>query len=176
MAKKEVFKNSKNDRVSDESQFVDSLRQIWLPHQQLDLKIRFEMGTLLNNKLGKPSVRQSYGMGTIKRVALELSIDKADISRMRWFADKYDSFEEFQKKEPGATCWTHIRDDLKANNKATDRPADSRASWGALRSLKSLIKAFESDHDFSGSKADEIRQSIRELVSLAKAKFDLDFN
>ena len=175
MSEKSVSENSTTDRVCGEDQFVESLRQIWEPHQQRDLEIRYQMGVLLNKKLRKPTVRQSYGMATIERVSEELSIDKSDISRMRRFAAKYDSFETFREQEPGATCWTHVRK-LIVNNKATDRPKDRRTNWGVQRSLKSLIEAFGSDYDFSGSeKADEIRQSIRELIELAKSKFDLDF-
>ncbi len=70
-------------------------------------------------------------MATIERVSEELSIDKSDISRMRRFAVKYDSFAEFQEREPGATCWTHVRN-LITNNEATDRPKD-RPPIGAYR-------------------------------------------
>lgn len=171
--KKVDSKQPIENRVSDEVQFVDSLRQVWLPHQQRDLEVRYEMGVLLNNKLGQPTVRQSCGLETIKLVSKALSIDKSDISRMRRFAAKYESFGAFRKQEPSATCWTHVRA-LIADSKTTDRPTDSRASWGVQRSLTALIKTFRSDHDFGGPKKDEICQSLRELIELAKAKFDLD--
>ena len=151
---------------------LHSLQQVWLPHQQRDLEVRYQMGVLLNNKLGQPTVRQSYGMGTIRRVSEELSIDKSDISRMRRFAAKYESLEAFRVQEPEATCWTHVRA-LFADSKTTDRPTDSRASWGVQRSLRSLIRTFESDYDFSGAKTDEIRKSLCEFLELARAKFDL---
>ena len=166
---KEDFKHADQGHVSDENQFVDSLRQVWLPHQRRDLEVRYQLGVLLNDKLGQPTVRQSYGMETIKRVAKELQLDKSDISRMRRFAAKYESFEVFREQEPAATCWTDVRA-LVIVNKTADRPTDSRTSWGVQRSLKSLIKTLRSDHDFNGSKADEIRQSLRELIALASAK------
>ena len=170
---KEVFKQVNEGHIGDENQFVDSLRRLWLPHQKRDPEVRYQLGVLLNNKLGTPTVRQSYGLQTIKRVAEELKIDKSDISRMRRFAAKYESFDVFIEQEPEATCWSHVRALITINNTA-DRPTDSRTSWAVQRSLTSLIKTLKSDHDFTGSKADEIRQSLRELIHLATAKFGLD--
>ncbi len=170
-----VLDQPAKDRVGNEDQFVESLRQIWIPHQRRDLETRFELGSLLNKELGQPTVRQSYAMGTIRRVSDELSIDKSDISRMRRFAAKYKSFDAFTTQQPEATCWTHVRA-LIRDNEATDRPSDSRASWGVQRSLKSLIKTFESDHDFSGSQVNEIRQALRKLFTLAKTELDMDLD
>jgi hypothetical protein len=43
----ESFEQGTNNRVSDENQFVKSLRQIWLPHQHRDLEVRYQMGVCL---------------------------------------------------------------------------------------------------------------------------------
>ena len=160
-----------HDRLSDEDQLLESLRAVWVPHVRRDLEVRYEMGGLLNSKLGRPTVRQSYGLGTIDRVSRELGIDKSDISRMRRFAVKYESFEAFLTQEPSATCWTKVRE-LVAKEKAPDRPSDNRALWGVLRSVKSSIKAINQDHDFAGPKADELRLALHELYRLASAKLN----
>lgn len=164
-----------HDRVTGEDQLLETLRAVWIPHVKRDLEIRYQMGVLLNDELGPPTVRQSYGLGTIKRVSKELEIDKSDISRMRRFAAKYDSFEAFLVQEPSATSWSKVRE-LVAKERDPDRPTDSRALWGVLRSVKSSIKAFSHDHDFVGPKADELRLALHELYQLASAKLDFRFD
>ena len=161
--------------VTDEAPFLRSLCDFWKPHQRRDLEIRYQLGVMLNDKLGSPSVRQNYGIGTIHRISKELSIDKSDISRMRRFADKYESFEAFMAAEPDVHCWTQVRN-LIAKSKAPKTSTDSRASWSTTRSLKSLIERFSSDHDFSGPQADEVRRALRELFSLAQAKLGIDLD
>ena len=130
---------------------------------------------MLNDKLSIPSVRQQYGIGTIQRISKELSIDKSDISRMRRFAGKYESFVAFTDAEPDVHSWTQVRN-LIAKCKASKTSTDSRASWGTKRSLKSLIERFSSAHDFSGPQADEIRCALRELFNLAQAKLGIDLD
>ena len=164
-----------HDRVTGEDHLIESLREVWFPHVRRDLEVRYQMGVLLNNNLGRPSVRQSYGLGTIDRVSRELEIDKSDISRMRRFAAKYESFEAFLTQKPSATSWTKVRE-LIAKEKNPDRPTDSRALWGVLRSVKSSIEVFSHDHDFVGPKADELRHALHELYRLASAKLDFRFD
>ena len=129
--------------VTDEAPFLQSLCDFWKPHQRCDLEIRYQLGVMLNDKLGSPSVRQNYGIGTIQLISEELSIDKSDISRMRRFADKYESFVAFTDAEPDVHSWTQVRIVI-AKSKAPKTSTDSRASWSTTRSLKSLIERFSS--------------------------------
>ena len=161
--------------VTDEAPFLQSLCDFWKPHQRRDLEIRYKLGVMLNDKLGSPSVRQNYGIGTIKLISKELSIDKSDISRMRRFADKYESFEAFMVAEPDVRSWTKVRNMI-AKSKTSKTSTDARASWGTKRSLNSLIKCFSSDHQFCETQADEIRCALRELFSLAQAKLGIDLD
>gem|GEM_PF-5002175 len=151
---------------------LESLRAIWQPHQQRELEVRFQLGILLNERLGPPTVRQSYGLGTVQRVARELDLDKSDISRMRRFAHRFGTFEAFRQKEPQATTsWTAVRK-LIATERDSDAPTDSRALWGVLRSVKASIKALSRDHIFHGPKAAEIKSALQELIRLAQTKLD----
>ena len=169
--------NSQNHQkhILNEDQFLKSLRDLWVPHRRRDLKIRYDIGSMLNDKLGFPAVRQNYGVGTIQRISRELHIDKSDISRMRRFADNYESFEEFLAQEPETTCWTRVRSMISQRNDSKTS-TDARASWSTTRSLNSLIDRFRSDHEFAGPQADEIRRAFRELFQLAKAKLGADFD
>ena len=98
---KEFFVNDMSSRnqtnqghIAGEGPFLKSLCEFWKPHQRTDLENRYNLGVMLNIKLGDPKVRQKHP-GTIRRISKELSIDKSDISRMRRFADKYESFDAF---------------------------------------------------------------------------------
>ena len=159
--------------IPNEGPFLKSLCDFWKPRQQRDLENRYQLGAMLNDTLGKPSVRQNHGIGTIQRISEELSIDKSDISRMRRFADKYESFDAFMAAEPDVRSWTKVRNMI-AESKTSKTSTDARASWGTKRSLNSLIKCFSSDHEFCETQADEIRCALRELFSLAQAKLGID--
>ena len=161
--------------VTDEAPFLQSLSDFWKPHQRRDLEIRYKLGVMLNTKLGKPDVRQNYGTDTIQLISKELSIDKSDISRMRRFAVKYESFEAFMVAEPDVRSWTKVRNMI-AKSKTSKTSTDARASWGTKRSLNSLIKCFSSDHEFCETQADEIRCALRELFNLAQAKLGIELD
>ena len=161
--------------VTDEEAFLKSLCDFWKPRQRRDLENRYQLGVMLNDTLGKPSVRQNHGIGTIQRISKELSIDKSDISRMRRFAHQYESFEAFTEAEPDVHCWTQVRN-LIAKSRASKTSTDARASWGTKRSLNSLIKCFSSDHEFCETQADEIRCALCELFNLAQAKLGIELD
>jgi hypothetical protein len=50
-----------HQHVEGEDALLESLRVIWIPHRHRDLEVRYTMGELLNQRLGPPTVRQSYG-------------------------------------------------------------------------------------------------------------------
>lgn len=159
--------------VNGEDALLEALRAIWTPHRQRDLEVRYELGVLLNQKLGSPAVRQSYGQGTIQRVSRELDLDKSDISRMRRFADQFKSFEAFRRSEPNATSWHKVRQ-LVTRDKTSKRAPDSRALWGVQRSVQASIKALSLDLPTSGRMADEVRSALRNLFRLAHERLGFE--
>ncbi len=148
------------------NRLFDALRGLWVPHRLNDLKVRHQMGTLLNDELQSPELRNTYGMATVERVSIKLDIHKSDISRMRRFAWMFKDFEAFQKDHPEATSWTRVRS-LIAKQKDSARPADNRRARGVLRSLKSSAKSFGSKEGFQGPVVDEIRSALQELFQVA---------
>lgn len=159
--------------VEGEDSLLEALQAIWIPHRHRDLEVRYRIGVLLNQRLGAPTVRQSYGQATIQRVSKELDLDKSDISRMRLFANQFESFEAFQRSEPAATTWHKVRE-LVTTEKSSDRAADSRALWGGLRSIEAAIKAFSRDCAFVGPKADELRTALQQLYRLAHSRLGFE--
>lgn len=161
--------------VDGEDQFLDVLRELWIPHRLRDLEVRYQLGESLNKKLGTPAVRQSYGLGTIERVARELDIHKSDISRVRRFAAMEETFEAFQKKYPAATSWTQVRQ-LVSKNDSPERSADGYVLQGILRSGKSMVEKLSTDHPLQGPLVDDICATLRELYPLAHAKLGFQLN
>ena len=166
---------SSQPHVDGEDQFLEDLRGLWIPHLQRDLEVRYKLGKMLNDKLGNPSVRQSYGLGTIERVSKELELDKSDISRLRRFAAMAESFEAFQAKHPHATSWTRVRA-LVVSEKSPDRSADGYVLQGILRSGKSMVEKLSTDHLLQGPLVDDICATLRELYPLASAKLGFRLN
>jgi len=161
--------------VAREEALLESLRKLWQPHQQRGLEVRYQMGSLLNHQLGNPAIRQSYGQGTIERVSNELDLDKSEISRMRRFASRFQTFEEFQQQHPSLKSWTKVRE-LVSRSRSPHHPPDSRALWGLQRSVKASIAALSRDVQFCGPQADQLRTALQELFCLAQARigFQLD--
>lgn len=166
--------DGQQDHVAGEDLLLDSLREIWRPHCMRALEVRHQLGRLLNSKLGVPSLRQQYGMGTIKRVSEELGIDKSEISRMRKFAAKFPSFDDFVATHPHMISWTRVRTELLSN--PSRRVTDNRRLQGVLRSIESSVKALSSDGEFDEQKAVVICAALQRLCQLAQAKLAFRFD
>ena len=160
------------DHVSGEAQLIDALREVWIPHQQKDLMVRYQCGELLNGKLGPPQKRQGYGMGTVQLVASKLEIDTSTISRMRRFAAMFDSFEAFEKLHPEVQNWTKARLLLEKSDKDPDKPADARALRAACRSARSIVKALGRDFDPAHPTTNDLRAELTELFQLARQRLE----
>lgn len=93
-----------------EERLLSKLGKMWMTFQKKDLEIRHETGKLLNAFLDDPNKRQKYGAGTITKVSNEIGVSPSDISRMRHFARVFLTLEEFQKKHPGATTWSAVKE------------------------------------------------------------------
>ena len=163
--------SERRDHVMDEDQLLKSLQALWFPHRANGLKVRYEMGRLLNKQLGDPPGRQQYGQGTINRVSAKLDIDKSDISRMRRFAVMSESFEEFCAGNPSMTSWTKVRCEML--QKPPRHPTDNRALWGLLRSVKTSIETLSRIEQFDGPKAGEVRSALIALFRAAQATLDI---
>lgn len=158
------------DRVDGEEQLLESLRALWIPHQRRDLEVRYEAGKLLNEKLGPPKRRQAYGMGTVQLISTELEIDVSTISRIRRFADMFDSFEDFGNKHPDVRNWTAVRTLLSKAGRDPEEPADARALWAARRSARSIVKALGRDFDRNHPTTNDLKAELTELFQLAEQR------
>jgi hypothetical protein len=93
----------------DDHQLLDQLEKLWWPNRMDGLNVRWKMGSLLNEHLGPPTVRQAHGKRILKHAAERLQIAESDLSRMRWFAVLFPSVEDWQAKYPEARSWTKVK-------------------------------------------------------------------
>lgn len=154
----------------DVDQMLAALRRLWYPHRENGLRVRHAMGLLLNKQLGDPSDRQKRGLGIVALVSTELGIDKSDISRMRRFAARFESFDEFCRSHPTMATWSMVRGLL---NKPPRTLTDDRQLWGLLRSARTATASLQRVACFDGPKADELRVALLALFKVAQAKLDI---
>jgi hypothetical protein len=166
------------DPAFEARQLVDQLADLWRTFQERGLEVRWEMGTLLNRRLGLPTERLVHGQQVLKRVAEELQIAESDLSRMRWFAFLFTSVADCQAKYPEARSWTKVKELLpnliaarKGNGGKTlcneDEKEDAAVIDGIIRVLGAVTERFrQSDFHLAESKRQQMRKTIQQLMEV----------
>jgi len=94
-----------------DDQLLSELEALWNRRNEKDLEMRLQMGLRLNTHLdiGAPTVRKSYGARVLVRAAERLNLTKGELSRLRWFAHRFGSLDEFQSRHPEASTWSRVK-------------------------------------------------------------------
>jgi len=133
--------------ISEESfsQRLGSLTESWQADRNSGLVLRFDTGRLINDHVGAPNgKRQKRGQEVLQRVAEKLEITLSEISRMRWFADCFNSSLDFKQKHPEVTTWAAVKDllpKLRQSAKADGQKSGNGASQQAKRGKRKLTRA-----------------------------------
>jgi hypothetical protein len=128
MSKFAIVSSFNVNAVSEtEDRVLPKLVQLWKSLNSQDLLVRHQMGAMLIEKFGSPDKRQKpNGEAILQRYADELEIDRSDLTRMRWYAHHFKTFEVFEAKHPTVTSWTRLRELLpKLNPNSIDRTKES---------------------------------------------------
>lgn len=96
-----------------DTRYLDQLTELWVSHRRVGLEVRFRTGKLLIEWFKAPSTRQARGAGVMEQAAERLRVSVSELSRMRNFADLFESLEEFVQKH-GTKTWTEVKDLLPA--------------------------------------------------------------
>lgn len=139
--------NQDDDALTPEAQQVlfQGLDAAWSSNrssQKASLKSRHEFGKLLNDTLGKPGTRQKRGQGVIKKVAEKFGISKSDISRMRKFANEFETFETITNTHPDVSTWTEVKKVLTGSD-GNKRRAPQLRPQTLLKRLTSALDEFK---------------------------------
>jgi len=162
--------------TSGVEQLIDQLVAQWLGNHRKDLEIRHWTGVLLNERLGPPYEAQAYGPGVLKRVGEECRISQSEISRMRWFAHRFDTLDRFRQEHPEVNSWTEFKEMLpdlkprKGGETGGQTATPSRtATGGVTRSLTGLIKKLQGmDPIPKGRSGKALRGKLQELIEVAR--------
>lgn len=84
--------------AADDTRFLDHLVAWWASHRRTDLDLSHLTGVQLNEQFGPPTSRQSRGDGVLKPGAERLAVSVSELSRMRAFAARFVSPDEFVQK------------------------------------------------------------------------------
>lgn len=100
---------SAGDADTMASELLQELQPLWQNHRTRGLEVRHQTGRQLNQRLGSPEKRQKYGCEVVKRICNDLSLNKAEVSRMRWFAHKFGSVEQLAEQHPTVRTWSAVK-------------------------------------------------------------------
>jgi len=168
------------DVAHEDEQLLKKLAALWKSHNERDLEVRLKMGKLLNDRLGNPAVRLSYGQQVLKKAARQLHIAESDLSRMRWFAHHFGSVKDFQSEHPKVGSWTKVKEliaklsaagngDGAASPKEEPSCGEKGAAviGGILRSLGNTTERFrQNDFALDDAIRERLRKAIRQLLEV----------
>jgi len=89
---------------------LNDLLPLWQAHHAGGLELRHLTGKRLNDEYGTPDERQEYGKATLKKLSEALGVAESDLSRMRRFAQRFESVEALNAEYPDATTWTKVKE------------------------------------------------------------------
>jgi len=167
---------SEEARLQHDRQWIASLGQKWRGHHGQDLRLRYDTGKTLNDRLGPPTVRLPRGEGIMTLLADETGLSEASLNRMRWFAHRFPSFEEFKASQSDVDSWEKVcvlLVGLSQKEKAAEAASNGSAPKGnepskgvqtILRSLKVVAKAMPTEQvPVDEDVVDDIDTGLRKL-------------
>lgn len=166
--------------TSDDDRLVKHLADLWSSHQGRELGVRHATGSLLNDRLGPPTVRQSRGKQVLRMVSKKLGVAMSDLSRMRWFANLFDSVEDLKEKEPGVNSWTTLKLRLpqltaqRVGRKAA-RPSRRKgnAVQSAIRTLRQLTALIRrKDLRPEGKERKQMQNAVEKLLNSVASRLE----
>lgn len=164
-----VLKVKEAAKASDDM-LVEECQALWTPNMSRDLEARHALGKLLHERLGKGKARQAYGARVIPRIAEELKIARSELTRMRQFAQQYDSFDEFRKQHPDCRNWSEVKPKLAKSANANGKRRDDKESpfRATMRSIVKVSEALQRGQvPCEGPEEATFRAKLKSLVEFA---------
>jgi hypothetical protein len=99
-------------RLTDEV-FLSNLASLasrWGAQRDTDLELRHETGLLLNKRFGDPGKRRlPRDQEILKKAAGQLGVNESEISRLRNFAYRFESFQDFKSEHSSVNTWSAVK-------------------------------------------------------------------
>lgn len=153
---------------------IRKLETIWNPHDEKSLPLRHEMGLLIVARMRELESDADRRHSLQKTAAERLGMSVSDLSRMRAFATRFPTFEEFVQKHPDVKVWSEVkglladlsaaekpnRDDEDKPKKSTDKQREALVQkLTAVRQEISKVK-----DEFGAKQLKTVRIVVAELV------------
>jgi hypothetical protein len=168
--------NGKATAAADRK-LIDRLVKMWMSNAGRDLETRYQMGQLLNARLGSPTERQPHGQRVLKTVAERLGTAESDLNRDRWYSHLVD-VDGLRQHHSEIDTWTKFKEalpNLKAEHgygarKTSANP--SRPAYGGFaKSLKNLTaKLIGLDSRPDDAERGEFVSALRELAEAVSSR------
>jgi len=187
-----------SESTVDQGQFSDqdferelgALAARWQTHRGADLRLRHQTGELLVRKFGPPTKRFKRGDGVLDAASKQLQMSLSELSRLRAFAGRFKSFQDFEREHPGASTWTAVKallpslrqppkaksEDLTGRSPTPSRPARTKPfrMKTLKRPLENLTSKFrESDQDLSDADKKELREGFMALAEAVEHRLGI---
>jgi len=144
---------SEEARLEHDRTWIATLGQKWRSHHGEDLRLRYDTGKTLNDRLGPPTSRLPRGEGVMGLLSEESGLSVSVLNRMRWFAYRFTTYEEFKAAQSDVDTWEKVcvlLVEISQKEKNAAAASSGSASNGdepnkgvqtVLRSLKAMAKA-----------------------------------
>jgi len=148
---------SEEARLQHDRTWIALLGQKWRNHHGQDLRLRYDTGKTLNQRLGPPTSRLPRGEGVMGLLAEQTGLSESSLNRLRWFAFRFPTFEDFEVSQSEVNSWEKVcvllveisqKEKIAeaANNGSGHKGAEPNKELQALlRSLKAVAKAMPSE-------------------------------
>jgi predicted DNA-binding protein len=154
---------------------LGQLAEKWQSHHRVGLELRHQTGKLLNNRFGDPNNHQKHGEQVLKEASERLHIAQSELSRMRRFAHHFQSFEDFQKGNPGVTLWSEVKEllpKLKQKGQSPDSAVNSPKRTkepSKLKGMKQSLANFSTHlqqvkSDLTKEEREDLLEAFQDLV------------
>jgi hypothetical protein len=159
-------------RKAVEARFREEARQIMGTLDWRGMEARHRLGKLLNWYLGHPTTRQRHGGRVVEKLAKQLGFSKADVSRMRRFAQRFPCREDLKRLR--GMKWSQVRDLLANPGRRKQRKGKkpgrakegSRPHFRCLKALDTLTAQL-----WEGTSADHATEANKEQWAASLQKF-----
>jgi len=144
---------SEEARLEHDRTWIANLGQKWRTRHGEDLKLRFDTGKALNDRLGPPTSRLPRGENVMEMLAEESGLSVSMLYRTRWFAYRFATYEGFKASQPDVDTWEKVcvlLVEFSQKEKAAEAASGGSASNGnepnkkvqtVLRMLNAMAKA-----------------------------------
>jgi len=157
-------KTGSSDAAID--QMLTQLEKLWKNHRTQELAARWKTGKLLNERLGSPTKRQTYGEGVLKKAAKRTGRSRSELSRMRSFAHLASDMDRWLKKHNVRT-WTQVKMRLpkaKSKSKASQQASKKLASQPVDQALESLKAALNLLKEVKSPLGAQARKQLQDII------------